>query len=348
MASREPDGKRGSGNARKPSYGDATRMARLLLRLLERPHGWSISSIVDELGISERTLMRYVAACRRDLVDDDERPLLETISRGGRRLLRLTNTARRPESTAYQVLSFYFALSIFQFLDGTVIKDGMEDLWEGFARTLPHAHRERFAHFKNKFYAVPHAVKEYRKFDAQLDVIVQCLVYQNQLRLDYAGLLGDGKTHDFEPYTLLMYRGGLYLLGRSHRGTKMVKLAVERIRHAQRLPKQFEYPQDYSPQKHSAGIFGIIEGPETDVELLIRNAETRAYLEARRIHPTQSFRRRRDGTSVLAMSVCGTEELKYWILGFGPHMEVLRPEQLRREIAAAAQGMAALYANGGG
>ena len=83
------------------------------------------------------------------------------------------------------------------------------------------------------------------------------------LRLDYAGLLGEGKTHDFEPYTLLMYRGGLYLLGRSHRGAKIVTLAVERIRRAERLPERFEYPKNYSPQQHTEGIFGIIEGPES-------------------------------------------------------------------------------------
>ena len=60
------------------------RMARLLWGLLERPHGWSLAAIVDELGISERTLLRYLAACRREFVDADEQPLIEAISRGGR------------------------------------------------------------------------------------------------------------------------------------------------------------------------------------------------------------------------------------------------------------------------
>jgi proteasome accessory factor B len=322
-------------------------MARLLWGLLERPHGWSFGAIENELRISERTLLRYLAACRRELVDAEERPLIEAISRGGRRLLRLADAAQRPDSTVFQVLSFYFALSVFQFLDGTVIKDGIDDLWERFTRSVPTAHRERLADFRKKFYAVPHGVKDYRAFDEQLDVIVQCLVYQHRMRLDYAGLLGEGKMHEFEPYTLLMYRGGLYVLGRSHRGAKIVTFAVERIRRADRLPEHFEYPKSYSPQKYSEGIFGIIEGPETKVELLILNAETRAYLEARRLHPTQSFQNRRDGTSVLSMSVRGTEELKYWILGFGPHLQVLRPRELRNEIAAAVRSTAALYDVGG-
>ena len=43
------------------------------------------------------------------------------------------------------------------------------------------------------------------------------------------------------------------------------------------------------------------------------------------------------------MTVRGTEELKNWILGFGPYMEVLRPPPLRDEVAAAVKAMAALY-----
>lgn len=345
MAGRARARRKGAGGdrARAPSYGDAIRMARLLLGLLERPHGWSFAAIGDALGISERTLLRYIAVCRRELVDAEERPLIEAISRGGRRLLRIADAAQRPDSTVFQVLSFYFALAVFQFLDGTVIKDGIEDLWERFARALPGAHRRRLADFEKKFFVVPYAVKDYRACDDQLDAIVQALVYEQKLRIDYGGLLGRGKTHEFEPYTLLMYRGGLYLVGRSHRGEKIVTLAVERVRSAERLPERFAYPKRYSPQRHTEGIFGIVDGPETRVELLIMNAETAAYLRARRIHPTQRFQRRRDGRTVLSMTVRGTEELKHWILGFGAYVQVLRPPELRAEIAATVRSMASLY-----
>jgi proteasome accessory factor B len=190
-------------------------------------------------------------------------------------------------------------------------------------------------------------VKDYRAFDDQLDAIVQGLVYQHKIRVDYAGLLGGGKTHDFEPYTLLMYRGGLYLLGRSHRGKKIVTLAVERIRGAERLPERFAYPKQYSPQQHTEGIFGIIEGLETRVDLLIMNAQTEAYLRARLIHPTQRFHRRSDGTTMLSLKVRGTEELKNWILGFGAYVQVLQPPKLRAELAATIAAMGTLYMENG-
>ena len=318
--------------ARKPTYGAAARLVRLLYGLLSRPRGWSFAAIEAELGISERTLLRYLAACRRELVGADGQPLIEAFRRGEQRMLRLADAAAVEESTVYQVLFFYFALSVFQFLDGTVIKDGVGDLWERFLRSVPGAQRTRLTDFQRKFYAVPHAMKDYRAFDTQLDTIVFCLVHNRRMRIDYAGLLGGGKVHEFDPYTLMMYRGGLYLLGRSHRGRKLLTLAVERMRRVERLAEGFEYPASYTPQRYSEGIFGIIEGPETRVELAINDAQTRAYLESRRMHPTQAFRTGRDGRSVLTMTVRGTDELKYWILGFGPHLEVLRPAALRAEV----------------
>jgi proteasome accessory factor B len=343
MAERAAKTGRRRAAARKPTYGAAARLARLLYGLLSRPRGWSFAAIATELGISERTLLRYLAACRRELVDPEGRPIIEAFRSGERRMLRLAESGRMEESAAYQVLFFYFAFSVFQFLEGTVIKEGVADLWERFLRSVPAAQRARLADFQRKFYAVPHAMKDYRAFDAQLDAIVFCLANNRRMKVDYAALLGSGKEHVFEPYSLLMYRGGLYVLGRSHRRRQIITLAVERMRRVERLPETFEYPAGYAPEKYTEGIFGIIEGPQAHVELLIKDAQTRAYLESRRIHPTQQFRPRRGGGAVLSMTVRGTDELKYWILGFGPHMEVLRPAGLRTEVARLLRSAAEAY-----
>lgn len=328
---------------RPATYFGAARMLRMLQGLHERPYGWSFDGILDDLAVSERTLSRYVAAMRDALVDLDGAPLIEVTRHGDRRVVRLTSRSSPHEATAYQVLFLYFSLAVFQFLEGTVIRDGVEDLWERFRKSLPTSEQSRLGDFERKFFVVPHAMKDYREHDEHLDVLVRCIVHQHRARIDYAGLLGDGKVHDFEAYTLAMYRGGLYLIGKSNHGNRVIKLAVERIRSVDKLADTFDYPRDYSPQKHTEGVFGIIEGEESKVELLIHNEETEAYLRSRRIHPTQKFRKRRDGTTVLMMTVCGTEELKNWVLGFGPYVEVLKPKVLRVDVESSLRRAAALY-----
>lgn len=329
--------------SRPATYRTATRLARIVHGLLSRPHGWSFDAIEDELAISERTLFRYLAACRKELVDADGRPLLEVVRRGERRVLRLADAARASDSTSYQALSFYFALTVFQFLDGTILKDGVDDLWRQFYRTLPPGQQSRLVGFDRKFYSVPYAVKDYRAYDDTLDVILRCLVNQHTMRVDYGGLWLEGHVHEFDPYTLAMYRGGLYLIGRSHHYKKIVWLAVERIRKAERLPARFDYPARYSPEKHTEGTFGIVDGPETPVAILLKTNEAADLLSSRRLHPSQRFEPRPDGTTLLTMTVRGTEELKNWILSLGPYVEVLEPESLRREVAAGVAETAALY-----
>jgi predicted DNA-binding transcriptional regulator YafY len=328
---------------RKPTYGAATRLARLVYELASRPHGWSFEAIADEIGISERTLLRYLRACREELVHPDGHPVLEVVRRGERRMLRLAEPAPATEAGVYQAVSLYLTLSVLAFLEGTVLRQGAQDIWERLERALPPRQRSRLANIARKFYAVPFLAKDYRAHDDLLDGIVRCLIDQRRMRIDYGGVVGEGQVHDFDPYTLAVHRGGLYLIGYSHRYHRIVWLAVERIRRAETLQDRFDYPMGYSPAAHTEGMFGIIEGPVTYVELLLLNPETTAFLSARRIHPTQQFRRRRDGTTLLSMKVRGTNELASWILSLTPWVRVLRPSSLRDEVAGRLRDATRLY-----
>lgn len=324
---------------RKPTYGAATRLARIVHGLFERPFGWSFEAIASELGIAERTLHRYVGACRRELVDASGAPLIEVEVRGGRRVLRLAQRGKSPEAGAWAAVSFFFTWSMVRFLEGTVLEQGMDVLWEKMLRNLPVAQRERLRDVDKKFHALSFVPKDYRKHDGTIAALIPALVDQHRLRIDYGGLLGEGRAHEVEPYTLLGYRGGLYLLGRSDLGHKVIWFAVERIRSVTPVrgddgkPVKFVYPKTFRPERHTAGLFGVVEGPDTDVEMLILNEETEAYLRQRTIHPTQRFTRGSDGRAVITVKVRGTVELANWIMSMSPWVEVLQPAELRKEIA---------------
>jgi predicted DNA-binding transcriptional regulator YafY len=329
--------------SRPATYGTATRLARIVYGLLGRPYGWSFEAIQEELSISERTLLRYLAACRRELVDAEGRPLLEVVRRGERRVVRLAEAVRAPDSSSYQALSLYLALTVFQFLDGTVLKDGVDDLWQRFYRTLSPGQQSRLAHFDRKFFTIPYAVKDYRDHDEILDRVIRALVNQNRMRIDYGGLWLEGHVHEFDPYTLARYRGGLYLIGKSHHYRKIVYLAVERMRSAEILAERFEYPRAYSPAAHTEGTFGIVDGPETAVKIEVLSPETVELLASRRLHRSQRIERRADGTAVLTMRVRGTRELVNWVLGMGAFVRVVEPVELREEVAGVLREAVRLY-----
>jgi len=306
-----------------------------------RPGGVSFRELEGVLGgVSARTVRRYVAFCREELRDRRGRPLLETAESAGRRCLRLATYGQVPEAGKYDILALYFALTLVRVLEGTVFRESGERLWQQLRKALPPVRQIRLADLDRKFYSIPYAVKDYRRHDERLDVVVQCLFEQRRMRIAY----GDPpRPHEVEPYTLAEYRGGLYLLAHSSRARKILYFAVERIADAERLPERFVYPSGYSPAKQTEGTFGIIDGEETRVDLRIRNDETLRFLRARRIHPTQRFRRGPDGTTHLTMRVRGTTELANWVLSHTPYIQVLRPRALREEVAARLREAAALY-----
>jgi len=256
------------------------------------------------------------------------------------------------EASSYQVALLYFSLTVLKFLEGTVLEEGVEGLWERIYQNLSLTQQTRLSDLERKFYAVPYAPKDYGEFSEQLDVILRALLDQIRLKVDYAGLTGEGRQHDFDPYSLIAYRGGLYILGYSHRSSAIIYLAVERIRSVEFIhqpdgtPARFVYPRGFDPAAHTEGTFGIVEGPETKVELKIHSEQTEAYVRSRTIHRSQRFSRRRDGATIMTMTVRGTTELANWIMSMGPWIEVLKPASLRKEIAQRHAGAARLYRAG--
>jgi predicted DNA-binding transcriptional regulator YafY len=333
---------------RKPTYGAAIRLARIVAGLFSKPYGWSFKSIAETLEISERTLARYVSVLRTDLIDSQGGPIVEVVAAGDRKL-RLVSSIKAAEASSYQVALLYFSLTVLKFLEGTVLKEGVEGLWEKVFQNLNVTQQTRLSALERKFYAVPYAPKDYTDFSEQLDVILRALLDQSRLKVDYAGLTGEGHHHDFDPYSLIAYRGGLYLLGHSHRSNATIYLAVERIRSVDFIQQadgaqvRFGYPPRFNPEAHTEGTFGIVDGPETKVELKIHSAQTEAYVRSRTIHRSQRFAHRRDGSTILTMTVKGTTELANWIMSMGPWIEVLKPAALRKEIAERHAKAARLY-----
>jgi predicted DNA-binding transcriptional regulator YafY len=299
-------------------------------QLHRRPQGVPLSELAKRFNLTARTIRRYAAAmCEDELADDHGRALVESVSIAGQPALRLADYATRPGAAKYDVLAAYFGLSLLRVLEGTAFGGSGKRLWDQLRRALPELAQIRLADAHRKFYSIPFAVKDYRGHDEVVDAIVRCLLENRRLRIGY----GDpARRHDVEPYTLAEYRGGLYLIGRSHRGERIITFAVERIRDAEPLPERFEYPARYDPAKHTEGTFGILDGEETRVDLKILNAATLGYLRARRIHPTQKFRKQADGTTMLSMRVRGTTELANWVLSHAPWIEVVRPRALRQVV----------------
>ena len=239
-------------------------MAWIVHELFGRPFGWSFESILTDLNINERTLQRYLNKFKRSFVDSAGKPLVEVFMRGDRRVLRLAQHPQSPNSNAYKAASLFFTLTVLHFLDGTILKEGVDDLWDRLREQLPQAQGELLSDVERKFFAVPSAPKNYKDFDEQLDFILRALLHGWRLEIEYRAL-AEPRTHQFDPYTLIAYKGGLYLAGRSNLSDQVLYLAVERMRHVGFIERdarneRFSMPASWRPERHTEGAFGIVDG----------------------------------------------------------------------------------------
>jgi predicted DNA-binding transcriptional regulator YafY len=59
--------------------------------------------------------------------------------------------------------------------------------------------------------------------------------------------------------------------------------------------------------------------------------------------PYQRIFEQKDGSIIIEVETSGRDDVKQWILSYGPHAEILGPEDLRKEFIEAINAMLSRY-----
>ena len=321
-------------------YAPAARLHQLRA-MLDGAEGLSIYDVAERFGVNPRTALRYVQALLRA-----GEPLYEELE-GKRKVWQLMPTARRQSITltTAQMVALFLSRRVFDFLAGTGFKEDLDDVFQKLEATL---RRKDFAAVRNldrKVFDVNEARHLYEGRLEDVNDIVTALLREERLRVTHESVSGGKKTFVLEPYTLLVYKKGLYLAGRSDgHGGEIRTFALDGFRAVTWLRGQkFDVPPDFRPEQITSGAFGLIRARQATRVRVRFDAKVARYVQRRMWHPTQKFRKRAGGGVEMTMEVRGTVEVVSWVLGFGPTAEVLAPPELRAQVAAEAAGAAALY-----
>jgi predicted DNA-binding transcriptional regulator YafY len=318
--------------------------AQKLVRIVElvtRRGGVRASELMEKFDLDVRTLRRYLADLR-DLgipVEDD--------GRGDDRIVTVETRWKRTgvQLSLTEVLSLHFGRTLFNFLEGTSFASDLDGAIERLEPAISRAHADLAKQIDTKFIAVPDHYKDYRGDTSEvIDEVITALVYNNPLDARYRKPKGMTQTYRLHPYTLGVFRQGLYLFAFDIEKGQIKTFALERFTQmVRRRGERFEYPAGWTPRAHIAHAFGIIAGTPEEVVLGFTEDVT-SYVRERIWHPTQTFRTLPDGRLELRMYVALTVELDTWIRGFGPDCQVLGPPALVERVAASLRAAAARYA----
>jgi proteasome accessory factor B len=317
---RDPD-------ARSP-YAPAQRLYKVRA-LLNTATGASIYELAERLEVSVRTALRYLEALRAA-----GEPIYEERD-GKRKVWRLMPTARHQTITltTSQMLSLFLSRRVFDFLAGTGFKEDLDDIFDKLEATLKRRDFVAARNLDRKIYDVNEAPHRYAGRIEHVNEILTALLHEERLSVTHESVSRGDKTFLLAPYTLVVYKKGLYLAGWSEAHGGIRTFALDAFRDVEwRRGDGFDYPADWDPARKFEGAFGIIGGEAVQVRIRFTERVAR-YLERRTWHPTQRLRKTKGGVE-MTMEVNGTTELRSWILGFGDQAEVLEPAGLREELRA--------------
>ncbi len=192
-------------------------------------------------------------------------------------------------------------------------------------------------------YALPEAREE-------LDETIDAILDGRVLRFAYRHNDGREENLSVRPLTLVIFNQQFYVLAlRADGSTYCYRFA--RMSNVDATSEAFEYPtkNQFDPQVVFGPSFGIhiaLPGPVEDVEVVVSGPWAN-FATSHRWHPSQQVELRSDGTVLVKLRVRVCPEVQSWVLGFGEHAEVLRPQSLRKQVAARIEKAAMIYPRSG-
>ena len=135
------------------------------------------------------------------------------------------------------------------------------------------------------------------------------------------------------PQRLVHYRDNWYLDAWCQMRNALRTFAVDRVRHAAQTDEPAREIADAELDAYLASAYGIFSGKADKTAVLRFSAERARWVADERWHPQQAGQFLTDGKYELRIPYRDARELVMDILKYGPDIEVMGPESLRKQVA---------------
>lgn len=175
--------------------------------------------------------------------------------------------------------------------------------------------------------------------------VLDALFHDWQITFTYCNAKREIKHHDHCSPLALVYWGEIAFLLASRDGSdKVLQYALHRIQNVEGLSGQrVRRPDAFDIDRWiREGNLSIRRGAPIVLEAWFHGPRSRRFAQTP-LSDNQEILNDDDEHVHLRATVNDTEELRWWLLGFGPDVEVLAPPGLRQDLAEKIAAMQALY-----
>jgi len=167
---------------------------------------------------------------------------------------------------------------------------------------------------------------------------------QRRIKFAYKKLGADrAETRQVNPYHLACADNRWYIIGYDVGRKGMRTFALTRMREVELLKNTFKLPKDFQIDEYLKGSFGIFKA-EDDFEVVLEFDKWAAELVSeRKWHPSQELVLFKSGRARMTLRLNNIEEIERWVLSWGTHVTVIRPQRLFDRVAKSAAALAKRY-----
>ncbi|HPD60228.1 MAG TPA: WYL domain-containing protein [Thermodesulfobacteriota bacterium] len=322
----------------KKEYSQAARV-QAILRILGISPGITIGELGEVLGVTKRTIYRDLKA-----LEDSGYPVYtETIE--GTTYWKLEESFKNIPPVTFsqnELMALYFSKKLLTSFQTSPLQSDIESAFKKIESALPAKYIAKLERIEDMFLPLGKIERNDDLNQEVFDTIRTTVLNQNPLKIEYTPRKNNKcLTFEVNPYSLVLYQGELYILGYlPEKGTRYFALAG--IKKAERSKDQFSIPEDFSPDKFLSASFGLFQGKPISLKVVF-DRELSDYIQKRKWHQSQRIQKLKDGKILLALKASGKEEVKAWLLSFGPKAKVLSPLSLKKEIEADLQNALLQY-----
>lgn len=270
---------------------------------------------------------------------------LTAIREGGHKIYRFLTATRQVQPITFtldELMSLHLLKACAGLLPPEPFGAEIDTIFAKIHASLPPrsvAHLERIARVSLPRFQ---GVRTYAGSAELLSELRRSLLFQYRMKIAYSRSGKEASQYEIDPYTLVLAKGGLYLLAYAHNRGAVRLFAVERITDLSVTRQRFELRDDFTPESCFSDAFGLVT--DQPMQLKVRFDSELAHMVKDRIwRPGQTMQLEPDGSVLLSFEAAGSLEIMAWILSYGSHAELLEPPELRKELRRQIKGLREIY-----
>lgn len=312
--------------------------------LSRRGPGMTMQELADEFGTCKRTIQRDF-----DVLSSVGFAFVSSSGPHNRKTWRLDTDDILSELVFNpdELVALYLGRRFLEPLAGTFVWEAAQEAFKKIRSGLGKEKLRYLEQLASAFHHTPLDRSDYADRDDVIEGLMTAIEDRRVTRMLYHSLRSEQPADvEVHPYGLISHRGTLYLVAFAPEHDELRHYKIDRVRDIHALPTTFDRPDGFHLQQHLRSTFGIYHGDGPPQTVRIRfTPDVARYVQEHHWHETQTLTPHPDGSVTLQMQLAQLEEVKSWILSFGPHAEIEAPAELRDLIA---QDIAALAKRYGG